>query len=396
MEVPVHAINPFRIDVADTVLDDLADRLRRTRLPAPSVRGGGETAETNRRIDELIGYWRDDYDWRAQERRLNGLPHYRTTVDGSGIHFIHIPGGGTDPLPLLLANGWPSTFVEYLGVLGPLTDPAAHGGDPADSFTVVVPTLPGYGFSGQCPDPQLDRVQIAALFNRLMTGHLGYRRYVAHGDDIGGGVVNRLGLRHPDTVLAIQTTNWVTPYTGPGTAQLTPAERAYSAAAEQWDRSEGAYAHVQATRPRTLAYGLNDSPAGLAGWILEKFLSWSDPATRPRLPGDDLITTVMIYWATQTIGSSIGLYTPQSEAPLGPGDLITAPASILATHEPRNPIPPPAWLRRAYPNLVRLVTLEQGGHFLALEAPDRFVTEIRDAFRPYRELSGENGGIREI
>jgi pimeloyl-ACP methyl ester carboxylesterase len=380
----VNAIDPFRIDIADTVLDDLAARLERTRLPSPPIPGGGEAAETVRRIEELIAYWRDGYDWRAQERRLNAVPQYRATVDGAGIHFLHIPGSGPDPLPLLLTNGWPSSFVEYLAVIGPLTDPAAHGGDPADSFTVVIPALPGYGFSDKCLDRQLTRVSIAALFNQLMTGQLGYRRYVAHGDEIGGGIVNRLGMRHPGTVLAIQTANWITPHTGPGSPPLTAAEHAYRAAAADWDSTEGAYAHVQATRPQTLAYALNDSPAGLAAWILEKFLTWSDPATRGRLHPDDLITTVMIYWATQTIGSSTRLYTEGSGPPPGPSDLITVPTSVIATHEPKLPIPPQSWLRRAYPSLTRLVTLDEGGHFLALESPDRFVAEIRDAFRPSR------------
>ena len=385
MDVPVDAVDPFRISLGDAVLGDLAARLGRLRLPSPPVPGGGEAAETISRIEELLAYWRDGYDWPAQERRLNAFPHYRAAVDGVGIHFIHVPGSGPDPLPLVLSNGWPSSFTEYLGVLGPLADPAAHGGDPADSFSVVVPALPGYGFSDRCLDRPLSRVSIAALFNQLMTGHLGYRRYVAHGDDIGGGVVNRLGLRHADTVLAIQTANWITPYLGPGTDPLTPAEQAYHAATAEWDSAEGAYAHVQATRPQTLAYGLNDSPAGLAAWILEKFLTWSDPACRGRLRADDLITNVMIYWATETIGSSIRLYTPSSAPPLGPGDLITAPTSVLIANEPNLPVPPHSWLRRAYPNLTRVATVDEGGHFLALESPERLVTEIRDAFRPYRQ-----------
>ncbi len=380
----MNAITPFRIRIGDAVLDDLAARLERARIPAPPVPGGGEDTGTIRRIEELVAYWRSGYDWRAQERRLNAFPHYRATVGGAGIHFIHVPGRGPDPLPLLLSNGWPSSFTEYLGVLGPLADPAAHGGDPADSFSVVVPALPGYGFSDRCLDRPVTRVSIAALFNQLMTGQLGYRSYVAHGDDIGGGVVNRLGMRHAETVRAIQTANWISPYTGAGTAPLTPAENAYSAAVAEWDRTEGAYAHVQETRPQILAYGLNDSPAGLAAWILEKFLTWSDPATRGRMHADDLITTVMIYWATETIGSSVRLYTPDSAPRPGPGDLITVPASVLATHEPGLPIPPESWLRRAYPNLTRLVTLNEGGHFLALESPGRFVAEIRDAFRPFR------------
>jgi pimeloyl-ACP methyl ester carboxylesterase len=372
----VNAVTPFRIVVPDAVLDDLAARLARARVPSPPVLDGGETAETVQRIEQLVAYWRAGYDWRAQERRLNAVPQYRATVDGVGIHFVHLPGAGADPLPLLLANGWPSSFVEYLGVLDRLTAPAAHGGQAADSFSVVVPALPGFGFSDRCLGQSLSRASIADRFDRLMVEHLGYRRYVAHGDDIGGGVVSRLGLRHPDTVLAIQTTNWLPPYLGPGAAPPDPAEAAYLAAEEEWDRTEGAYAHVQASRPQTLAYGLNDSPLGLAAWVLEKFLSWSDPATRGRLAADDLLTNVML-------GSSVRFYaTPPP--PLGPDDRVAVPASVLATHEPKLPVPPASWLRRAYPDLARFVVLEEGGHFLALEAPDRFVAEVRDAFRPYR------------
>ncbi|HEY5988129.1 MAG TPA: epoxide hydrolase [Streptosporangiaceae bacterium] len=377
------AIEPFRIAVADAVLDDLAARLERARVPSPPILDGGETAETIRRIEQLVAHWRGGYDWRAQERRLNAFPHYRAVVDGVGIHFIHVPGAGPDPLPLLLTNGWPSSFVEYLGVLDRLADPAAHGGDATDGFTVVVPALPGYGFSDRCLDRSVSRVWIAGLFNRLMVEHLGYRRYVAHGDDIGGGVVNRLGIHHADAVLAIQTANWLSPYVGADTASLNAAEQAYRAAEEQWDRTEGAYAHVQATRPQTLSYGLNDSPLGLAAWILEKFLTWSDPATRWRLSADDLLTTVMLYWATETIGSSVRLYALRS-APLGPHELVTAPTSVLAPHEPKLPVPPESWLHRAYPNLARFVTLDEGGHFLALESPARLVAEVREAFRPYR------------
>jgi pimeloyl-ACP methyl ester carboxylesterase len=364
---------PFRIDLPDEVLDDLAARQKRARVPSPPIIDGGESAETIKRIEELVAYWRSGYDWREQERRLNAFPHYRAAVDGVGIHFLHVRGTGSNPLPLLLANGWPSSFVEYLGVLGPLTDPAAYGGDPEDAFTVVVPALPGYGFSGQCPERRLDRLVIAGLYDRLMVEELGHSQYVAHGDDIGGGVVNRLGMRHSGTVRAIQTANWLKPH--------DIADDAYLAAARRWDHDRGAYAHVQATRPQTLAYGLNDSPVGLAAWILEKFLTWSDPGTRDGLSADDLITNLMIYWATRTIGSSMRLYTVDS-AP--PEDVVSVPASIIVTREPEIPVPPESWLRRAYPALTRITTVDEGGHFLALEAPGRFVAEVREAFRPYR------------
>src|SRR4051812_731353 len=365
---------PFRIDLPETVLDDLAARLEHARPPSPPILDGGESAETIKRIEELVAYWRSGYDWRAQERRLNAFPQFRATVDGVGIHFLHVRGTGPNPQPLLLANGWPSSFVEYPEVLGPLTDPAAYGGDPEDAFTVVVPALPGYGFSDQCPERRLDRLTIAGLYDRLMVEELGHSQYVAHGDDIGGGVVNRLGMRHSGTVRAIQTANWLKPH------DLTDAT--YLAAARRWDEERGAYAHVQATRPQTLAYGLNDSPIGLAAWILEKFLTWSDPGTRDGLSADDLLTNVMIYWTTRTIGSSMRLYTVDS-APVS--EVVSVPASIIVTREPEIPVPPESWLRRAYPGLTRVRTLDEGGHFFALEAPQRFVTEVREAFRPYRD-----------
>jgi len=366
--------DPFRIDVPEAVLDDLAARLKHARPPSPPLLDGGEGAETIKRVEELVAYWRDGYDWRAQERRLNALPQRRALVDGVAIHFVHLPGNGPDPLPLLLANGWPSSFVEYAGVLGPLTDPAAYGGDPADAFSVVVPAMPGYGFSDQCPERRLDRVMIAGLFDRLMVEELGYGEYVAHGDDIGGGVVNRLGMRHAGTVRAIQTANWLKP-------PHDLADDAYQAAARRWDHDRGAYAHVQATRPQTLAYALNDSPLGLAAWILEKFLTWSDPDTRGGLSADALITNVMIYWVTRTIGSSMRLYTVDS---VPPGETVSVPASVVITREPEIPVPPESWLRRAYPGLTRIARLDEGGHFLALEAPERFVAEVREAFRAFR------------
>jgi pimeloyl-ACP methyl ester carboxylesterase len=362
---------PFRIAVPDAVLDDLAARLARVRAPAAIP--AGESAETVARIEELIAYWRDGYDWRAAERRLNAVPQYRAVVGGTGLHYLHVPGTGPAPLPLLLVNGWPSSFVEYLGVLDRLADPVAYGGDPGDAFSVVVPALPGYGFSDPYPSGRVDRVAIAGLFDRLMVETLGHPSYVAHGDDIGGGVVNRLGMRHTGTVRAVQTANWLHPRTDP----------AYAEGLARWERERGAYAHVQATRPWTLSYGLNDSPAGLAAWILEKFLTWSDPATREGLSADDLLTTVMIYWVTGSIGSSVGPYAVDGGPPV-PGDVVRAPASIVVTREPELPVPSESALREVYPALTSVTRVASGGHFLALEAPEVFVERVRSAFRPYR------------
>jgi pimeloyl-ACP methyl ester carboxylesterase len=385
-------VETFQIAVPDEVLADLATRLQRTRRPpgqtGPDGPAGGpphEDAATLARIEELIGRWRDGYDWRALERRINAVPQYRVTVDGVGLHVLQAPGAGPDPLPLLLLNGWPSSIVEYLEVLPRLTDPAAYGGDPADSFTVVVPAMPGYGFSDRCLDRQPTRRQIAGLFDRLMTGSLGHDRYVAHGDDIGAGVVNRLGLLAPPAVLALSTANPIRPHLD---SALTAGEQSYADGAARWEADHGAYAHVQATRPRTLAAALHDSPAGLAAWILEKWLTWSDPATRHRLTDDHLLGTVTLYWVTETMGSSIRLYTPATAAPLEAGQRITVPTSVLMPHEPDLPVPPESWLRRAYADLRRHVELDEGGHFLAAESPDRFATELRETFRPYRNRTG--------
>jgi pimeloyl-ACP methyl ester carboxylesterase len=370
-------ISPFRVAVPDEVLDDLAVRLGRSRPPSPPIRDGGESAATLARIEELLAYWRSGYDWREEEARLNAVPQYRAAVGDALIHFVHVPGSGPAPLPLLLTNGWPSSFVEHLGVVDRLADPAAYGGDPADAFSVVVPAMPGYGFSAPYPG-RLDRAVIAGLFDRLMVEGLGYASYVAHGDDIGGGVVNRLGMYHAASVRAIQTTNWTRPA---DPTPRTPEEEAYVAAEEHWELTRGAYAHVQATRPQILAYGLNDSPSGLAAWVLEKWLTWSDPATRGRLTDDDLLTNVMTYWVTGSIGSSSRLYAVDRTPP---ADAVAVPSSLLLTREPELPVPPETWLRRAYPDLRRLVTADEGGHFLALESPEGFVRQVREAFRAYR------------
>jgi pimeloyl-ACP methyl ester carboxylesterase len=368
------------IEVSPEVLDDLAERLRRTRRPplqtGPDGPPGGQPHEdpaTLRRIEELIDRWRDGYDWRALERRINAVPQDRIVVDGVGLHVLHVPGRTPGALPLLLLNGWPSSIIEYLGVL-PLL---------AEDFHVVVPSMPGYGFSDRCLDRQFTRIGIARLFHRLMTDHLGYDRYVAHGDDIGAGVVNRLGLLAPPGLIAMQTANPMPPALD-GAPSPTAEERAYIQADERWNADHGAYAHVQATRPRTLAPALYDSPAGLATWILEKWLTWSDPATRDHLSDDHLIGTVMLYWVTGTIGSANRLYTPSTAEPMAPGRRITVPTSVLMPHEPDLPVPPESWLRRAHTDLRRYRILDRGGHFLAAEAPETFAAEVRAAFDSLR------------
>lgn len=339
--VTAASVTPFLIHVSDAVLEDLRRRLAAARPATPPILDAGETPETVAQIERLLAYWRDGYDWRAEERRLNAFPQFKATVAGVRLHYLHIRGAGHDPVPLLLVNGWPSSFVEYLRVLEPL---AAAG------FTVVVPALPGIGFSDRCLDMPLSRADVADLLDGLMVNTLGYRRYVAHGDDIGGKVVSRLGIRHHDTVLAIQTANWIT-LPAP-TEQADNAERVYKEADAAWEQTHGAYAHVQATRPQTLTYALNDSATGLAAWILEKFLTWTDPVTRAGISDDDLLTTVMIYWCTQTIGSSVRLYALRDgvRETLSP---VPVPTSVLVPNEPGLPVPPESALRRAYPQMFR-------------------------------------------
>jgi pimeloyl-ACP methyl ester carboxylesterase len=360
------SIEPFRIAVPDGVLDDLSARLRARRTVTPPILGGLESLATIAEIERLVAYWADGFDWRTQEVRLNAIPQFRATIDGVGLHFVHVRGAGPNPTPLLLTNGWPSSFIEYARVLEPL---AAAG------FSVVAPALVGYGFSDRGLDRSLTRVEIAGLFNTLMVDHLGYPQYVAHGDDIGGGIVNRLGIHHPDTVAAVQTANWLIP---PLPDDASAEEHAYLAADVVWQERHGAYAHLQATRPHILASALDDSPAGLAAWILEKWLTWSDPATRPRLTDDDLLSTVMLYWVTRTIGSSMRLYALST--PVEPSDVVTVPASVLIPREPDLPEPPIALLHRGYADLRRVQRVEAGGHFLAAEAPETFVAEILSAF----------------
>lgn len=380
-------LQPFTVDVPQAVLDDLRARLARTRWP-DEVPGAGWAYGTNLAyLLELVEYWQTTFDWRRLERTINTFAHFRATIDGIGLHFIHQRGRGPAPLPLILTHGWPGSFLEMLKIIPLLADPGAHGGDPADAFDVVVPSLPGYGFSDPLPRQEIRPSQaIAALWARLMTEVLGYGRFGAHGGDIGAGVTTRLGLSFPDQLVGIHLTAVTEPYLGPGAPALSPAEQAYRALVERWDDEEGAYSHIQSTRPQTLAYGLNDSPAGLAAWIVEKFRAWSDCAgeVERRFSKDELLANVTLYWVTQTINSSIRLYydSRHHSNPLGQGDRVTVPTGVALTreevaHAPRE------WAERTY-NLQRWVELPRGGHFTALEEPELLAQEIRHFFRPLR------------
>lgn len=382
----------FQISVPQSVLDDLRARLERTRWP-DSVEGADWEYGTNLEyIKELVTYWIRDFDWRSQERRLNGFAHFREQVEDLKIHFIYERGQGPSPLPLVLTHGWPSTFFEMTRIIPLLVDPAAHGGDAADAFDVVVPSLPGYGFSDRPTQPGMTLRTISDLWTKLMVDVLGYERFAAHGGDIGAGVTSSLGRYHAERLIGIHLTAVGSPYLGPGTPPLTQAEQAYLTKVERWDQEEGAYDHQQATRPQTLAYGLNDSPTGLAAWITEKFRAWSDcdGNVERRFSKDDLLTNLTIYWVTETINSSIRLYYEHRHhgKPVQPVQRVEVPTGVTLTVEPVGQAPR-EWAERTY-NLQRWTELPRGGHFASFEEPELLAEEIRSFFRPIRRRLRED------
>ena len=276
------APEPFEIHVDDAVLDDLRARLDATRWPDEVDGAGWEMGSNLDYMKELAAYWRDGYDWREQERRLNALPQFKAEIDGLGIHFVHIEGKGPDPFPLIVSHGWPGSFFEMHKIAGPLTDPAAHGGDPADAFHLVVPSLIGYGFSDASREPGMTTHRMAELFGSLMIDTLGYDRFGAQGGDWGAAVTASLAEQYPANVAGIHLNLVIGRMARLAGESASPEVEAYRAEMARWVRDESAYSIMQGTRPQTLAYGLNDSPAGLAGWIVEKWRAWSDCERRRR------------------------------------------------------------------------------------------------------------------
>lgn len=383
-------IQPFTIAVSDQQLATLKDRLRGTRWPA-SFAGNQDDDARDYGADfafvrHLSQFWQERFDWRAREAQLNHLPQYHALIDGLNIHFVHQPGIGPAPLPLVLTHGWPGSFVEMERLVPLLADPGSHGGDPKDAFHVVVPSLPGYGFS-DAPGPGVSSRQIAALWAKLMGG-LSYARFGAQGGDIGAGVSTWLGFDHPDRVLGLHLNYIPGSYRPPlaeGEPLLTVEESDFLKRAAAWYEEEGGYGHVQGTRPQTLAYGLSDSPVGLAAWIAEKFRAWTD-STGQGVSLDAMLTNISLYWFTNTIGSSVRLYRENRRQPVhfGPGERVLPPLSVAVF--PRElPMPPRSWVERVY-DVHRWTIMSQGGHFAAMEEPELLAADIRAAFRPLREL----------
>ncbi len=377
-------VQPFTITVAQATLDDLRKRLVGTRWP-DEVAGTGWDYGTNLGyLKELVGYWQRDFDWRAQEAQLNQFAQFKTEIDGIGIHFIHKRGQGSNPLPIVLTHGWPDSFYRMYKVIPLLADPARYGGDVADAFDVIVPSVPGYGFSDRPRTRGMTTKRTADLWARLMTDALGYTRFGAAGGDLGSEVTLHLAHNHPGLLAGIHLTDVSYPMAPPEGAEPSEDATRYLHALHQWFAQEGAYMMIQSTRPQTLVYGLTDSPVGLAAWIVEKFRAWGDCGgdVERRFSKDELLTNIMIYWVTETITSSARMYYENMHAPerLWPAPRIDVPVAVAHFNDL---LPPRAWVEQAM-NVQRWTEMPRGGHFAALEEPELFVEDIRAFFRPLR------------
>jgi pimeloyl-ACP methyl ester carboxylesterase len=382
-------VTPYRIEIPDSDLADLRERLLRTRWPEAETVDDWSQGVPLAYLRELCDHWVGEYDWRATEARLNALPQSRIEIDGLGIHVLHARSPRPDALPLVLTHGWPGSIVEFLKVIGPLTDPAAHGGDPADAFHVVCPSLPGYGFSDK-PDRTGWGVQrIAAAWAELMA-RLGYSRYGAQGGDWGTSVTTSLGQQDPEHLAGIHLNPPIAAPDPDTFGDLTDAERETLTALERAQQWEDGYSMQQATRPQTLGYGLVDSPAGLCGWIVEKFRAWSDCDGHPEnvFTREEMLDNITLYWLTGTGASSARLYWEsfrqvQSWFTESTSDTVDVPTgcSIFPKELPR---PSRRWAEKRYIDIRYWNEPSRGGHFAAFERPDIFVDEVRAFFRLVR------------
>jgi pimeloyl-ACP methyl ester carboxylesterase len=381
-------VEPFRIAVPEASLHDLRERLGRTRWPDEVCAAGWDYGANLAYMRELIAYWREGFDWRAQERAMNAFAHFRAEVDGLGIHFIHERGKGPAPIPLIITHGWPSSFTEMLKLIPLLTDPAGYGAEPLDSFDVVVPSVPGFGFSDRPVERGMTRSRVASLWVGLMDG-LGYRRFAAHANDIGAVITAFIGLDYPERLIGMHTMmpGFPRPHVDPGDPRLSEAERAFLEVQRRWEQDEAGYNRIQETRPQTLAYGLNDSPVGLAGWIVEKWRAWTDPSgdLERAFTKDELLTNVMVYWVTETAGSSARSYYERARDPrvVGPDERIRVPTGVALTTEAVQRAPR-AWVERRYTDLRHWTEFSRGGHFIALEQPELLAADLRAFFRQLR------------
>jgi pimeloyl-ACP methyl ester carboxylesterase len=380
-------MTPFRIDVPDAVLDDLQARLALTRFPDEPQDAGWAWGANLGYMKGLIAYWQNEYDWRAAEANLNSFPQFKAPVTNpdSGekfdIHFVHVKSRRDDATPLLISHGWPGSFYELLGIVEPLANPE----DPAaPAFDVIVPSLPGYGFSS-APAKPITPKDIARIFNALMTDTLGHDKYATQGGDWGSVVTAWMAQLYPDHVMASHFNMLgLRPDLGQGTPPITGEEAKWIKRLQGRMKREGGYQAIQGTKPQTLAYGLTDSPVGLAGWIAEKFHGWpgADGDQQPPFSMDRLLTNIMIYWVNGNINQANWLYIGLMDgtaANLGPGEKVIVPCGFALFPKDLFPLPPQSWIERGY-NVVHRVDMKDGGHFAAMEKPAELVADMREFF----------------
>jgi pimeloyl-ACP methyl ester carboxylesterase len=379
-------IHPFRIDIPEAELVDLRDRLARTRWPEPEPVDDWTQGIPLAYVQEVAEHWRTAYDWRVRESALNRFPQFRTTLSGGAdddplsIHFLHVRSPESGAMPLVLTHGWPGSTVEFMDVIGPLTDPAAHGGDPADAFHVVVPSLPGYGFSDKPSRTGWGVERIATAWDELM-GRLGYERYVAQGGDWGAIVTTAIGAQALGRCVGIHVNMPLARPTAEDLADLDDAGRIALAKLQHYQDHDSGYSKQQSTRPQTVGYGLVDSPVGQLAWILEKYWAWTDNEGSPEdaIDRDRLLDNVMIYWLTRSGASSARLYWESFGGKRQPA-VVHLPTGV--SQFPKEVISASRrWAERTYTDIRHWHDLDRGGHFAAFEEPDLFVDEVRTAVR---------------
>ncbi|MFN0041527.1 MAG: epoxide hydrolase family protein [Burkholderiales bacterium] len=376
---------PFSLHVDDSVLADLKARLDRTRWPDEVPENHWRYGTDLGYLKDLVEYWRNGYDWRKHEAQINRFPQFKVKMSGVDLHYVRVEGKGPNPAPLLLSHGWPGSIYEFHKLIPMLTDPAAHGGDPADAFTVIAPSLPGYVFSFASGQKRFSLEEIAETFHELMTAVLGYPRYCAQGGDWGAFVTSRLGYAHPEAVRGIHV-NLLAVRRDPALLQNpNPEEKRFIDELNHFLNEETGYQWIQGTKPQTLAYGLTDSPVGLAAWLVEKFRSWTDCDGNPEnaLTRDEMLTDIMLYWVTGAIGSSFWPYYARRHGPWPIPDVVKVPMGYVEF--PKEILRPPrCFAEKMYGNIQRWTKAKKGGHFAALEQPEFLAREIREFFRPLR------------
>ena len=375
-------VHPFRVEVPQADLDDLRARLARTRWADQLADVGWDYGIPLDYLRELAEYWRTGYDWRVHERELNAFPQFTTTIQGQRVHFLHVRSAEPDAVPLVMTHGWPGSVVEFTKVIGPLTDPRAYGGDPADAFHLVIPSIPGYGFSGPTTEPGWNVARIALAWDELMT-RLGYERYGAQGGDWGSAISRELGISVPGHVVGVHL-NMLIPSGAAEQLDLTDEERRRLDRSRQFRNTGMGYGAIQSTRPQTLAYALTDSPAGQLAWIVDKFHDWTDgELPEDAVDRDQMLTNVTLYWLTGTAGSSARLYLEAARSGTwGPPAISTVPTGVAVF--PCEIAPPIRRFADLSNNIVHWTEFDRGGHFAAMEEPDLLIADVRQFFRQVR------------